>query len=777
MKRPPMNPESISKLSRGMNKKLEITLIGIISLVSFGLLVYWDAIDQFYAWTRKYEQYELDELLLFFTALVVAGCLVAFINWYSTKKVNAQLEQEIAERRAAETHLRYQATLLNSIADAVITTDLEFTIQSWNKAAESLYGWQAEEVMGKKMQEVVPTRYVYAQSEEVLAQFRTQGLWKGEVIQTRKDGLEVCVLASVTIVKNDAGTPISVMAINRDISDIKQAEKALRKSQEQYHALVSMAPHGIQENDLSGRITFSNPAHAAMCESTPEEMRKHYVWDFLADEAQKEELKAYLQYLVNEQPEPTPYIARNRTLKGQIKDIQVDWNYKRNEQGEVVGFVSIITDITQRLQAEKTLRESEARFELFMEQLPGCAYIKDNMGRVVYCNRSFASLLGRTPQELIGHTTEAYLPAAMAQAFKAENEAVLKSGRPQEFEHIFETENGPTYWLTRKFPLRREDAPPLLGILSLDITERKQAENLLKQYREELEELVAKKTQQLKERIAEVEQLNARLQEANEELEGFSYSVSHDLRAPLRHINGFVGLLMKREGERLDPVSTRFLQHTLQAVNKMKLLIEDLLSFSRTGRAEMASETVNMQAMVESVIEELAPEYQGRQINWSIGPLPKVQADPRLLRIVWYNLLSNAIKYTAPRQVANIEIGMVEKNGAVSSPLSSNGHQSKGDEKASPKEWAYPPQQTLVPEVTLFVRDNGVGFDQQYVGKLFGVFQRLHLEEEFEGTGIGLATVRRIIHRHKGHVWAEGEAGKGATFYFSLPLVQEPERT
>jgi signal transduction histidine kinase len=250
----------------------------------------------------------------------------------------------------------------------------------------------------------------------------------------------------------------------------------------------------------------------------------------------------------------------------------------------------------------------------------------------------------------------------------------------------------------------------------------------------------------LEQRVAE---RTAQLEASNKELEAFSYSVSHDLRAPLRHIAGFVGLLRQREEERLDATSLRYLDNVADSAHRMGRLVDDLLAFSRTGRAEMQVQQIELDELVREVQQELAPEMEGRHITWEIGSLPSVQADPILLRQVWVNLLSNAIKFTAPRPKARIEIGAVQKKPGFS-------------------------QKPGFSDVTLFVQDNGVGFDPQYIHKLFGVFQRLHGKEEFEGTGIGLATVRRIVERHGGRVWAEAEVDKGATFYLNLPSKKYP---
>jgi len=235
----------------------------------------------------------------------------------------------------------------------------------------------------------------------------------------------------------------------------------------------------------------------------------------------------------------------------------------------------------------------------------------------------------------------------------------------------------------------------------------------------------------LEQRVA---QRTAELDATNKELEAFTYSVAHDLRAPLRHIQGFSNLLMESFGPQLEPEAQKHLQRIGEGTQQMGRLIDDLLSLARIGRQEPRLQATGLNSLVQEVLRDLKTETEGRDIQWQVGDLPFVDCDPGLMKQVFYNLLSNAAKYTRPRKPAVIDIGQVSVEG----------------------------------ELVNFVRDNGVGFNMKYAPKLFGVFQRLHRKEDFEGTGVGLATVQRIIHKHGGRIWAEAEMDKGATFFFSL---------
>jgi len=277
---------------------------------------------------------------------------------------------------------------------------------------------------------------------------------------------------------------------------------------------------------------------------------------------------------------------------------------------------------------------------------------------------------------------------------------------------------------------------------------RRRIEENLRHARDRLQD----ELEQRQQREAEIRKLNQELTlragdlvVANKELESFAYSVSHDLRAPLRHLVGYSELLQKHTSGSLDDKSQKYLQTILEAGKRMGNLIDDLLAFSRIGRAEHRTSDVDLQQLVKEVVSEVGQQAKERKISWKVGALPACHGDRSLLRLAVVNLVSNAVKFTGTRSLAEIEIGSVSGNAD---------------------------------KIEIFVRDNGVGFEMQYVDKLFGVFQRLHRADEFEGTGIGLATVQRIIHRHGGTVRADGAVDRGATFYFTLPKATNPiERT
>ncbi|MEB3337861.1 MAG: PAS domain S-box protein [Leptolyngbyaceae bacterium] len=371
------------------------------------------------------------------------------------------------------------------------------------------------------------------------------------------------------------------------------------------------------------------------------------------------------------------------------------------------------------------LQASEARYQHLVDTAYEGVWMLDAKGRTEYVNQRMANLLGFKVEEMIGRSLLEFIHGSD----RPTAEQTLKrnqQGIPDQIEFRFCRQDGTVLWLLATTNPTFNSNNQVVGFLSMmtDITARKQAEAEIQQLNATLEQRVQERT--------------AQLETANQELESFSYSVSHDLQAPLRHISGFLDLIQKRVGSSnlLDETNLHYLQAIAQSTNYANTLVDHLLEFSRLGRTAMHFTQVNLNQLLQDVQRDLEPDIQGRNIHWQIEPLPQVYGDPVLLRLVLNNLLANALKYTRTRPQAEIEIGSM-----------------------------------LGPDqVVCYIRDNGVGFDMQYSHKLFSVFQRLHSAEQFEGTGIGLANVQRIIHRHGGRTWAKGQVEGGATFYFSLPV-------
>ncbi len=346
-------------------------------------------------------------------------------------------------------------------------------------------------------------------------------------------------------------------------------------------------------------------------------------------------------------------------------------------------------------------------------------FVRDMSDVITSWNRGAQELYGWTAEEAIGKRSHDLLRTVFPAPLDDIAADLLRTGR-WEGELEKTRSDGTRVVVASRWSLQRNEQRIPIAILETnnDITQRKRGE-----------EEVRKLNQEHGKRTIELEAIN-------KELEAFAYSISHDLRAPLRHMVGFTELLQKNASSVVDEKGRRYMSTILESAKRMGTLIDDLLAFSRIGRAEARESMVNLEELVKEVQSEVAPEAEGRSITWKLGPLPDLYGDRSMLKLALVNLFSNAIKFTRPRPQPEIEMGCAEKQND---------------------------------RIVVFIRDNGVGFDMKYANKLFGVFQRLHRVEEFEGTGIGLATVQRIIRRHGGEVWAEGLVDKGATFFFSVP--------
>ncbi|MHB9106398.1 MAG: sensor histidine kinase [Armatimonadota bacterium] len=381
-----------------------------------------------------------------------------------------------------------------------------------------------------------------------------------------------------------------------------------------------------------------------------------------------------------------------------------------------------IRDITERKQVETALRESEERFSAMANNISQLAWMADETGSIFWYNKRWYEYTGTTPEQMRGWGWQSvHDPRVLPQVLE-EWQRSITSGQPFEMEFPLRGADGQYRpFLTRVFPVKDSRGQVIYWFgTNTDISEIRKAQDALLELNKTLEQRVHART--------------AALEAANKELEAFSYSVSHDLRAPLRSIDGFSKLLLEKYRTQIDATGQDYLRRVRAASQRMGRLIDDMLKLSRIGRVEMRRAPVNLSELAETVIAELRQREPERQVRVEVAPDLMVTGDTGLLRIVLENLLGNAWKFTGKTENARVELGAMTRDG----------------------------------ERIYFVRDNGAGFDMSYADKLFAPFQRLHSEEAFPGTGIGLAVVQRIITRHGGRVWAEGKEGEGATIYFTL---------
>ncbi|HEY9747844.1 MAG TPA: ATP-binding protein [Allocoleopsis sp.] len=393
----------------------------------------------------------------------------------------------------------------------------------------------------------------------------------------------------------------------------------------------------------------------------------------------------------------------------------------------------------------RVVQRSEAQLQALLDHSPAVIYIKDLQGRYTLLNRQFANLAGLNPEAVLGKTDSEIFSPDIAEALQTNDGTVLSAGGALEFEEQVLLQDGWHTYLAIKFPLR----DPLRGIyaicgISTDITERVRIEAERKQTESEIQRLNETLEAQVLQRTAALEIANQQLQEMNQELDAFAYSVSHDLRAPLRHLNGFLAILtqhLEDQGVQVDVQVTRYLEMMQQSSEKMNILIESLLALSRVSRQPLVTRPVSLYPLAEAAIAltKTQIDLERDPTEFVVGELPTVMGDATLLQQVFSNLIDNAVKFSRPSHLKD-------------------------------KPWGYTAkiEVNALPDGTVFVRDNGVGLPMTAAEQLFGAFQRLHSAKEFEGNGIGLAIVQRIIHRHGGNIWVESTVGQGACFYFKL---------
>jgi PAS domain S-box-containing protein len=549
----------------------------------------------------------------------------------------------------------------------------------------------------------------------------------------------------------DAGRMFGIV---EDITKRKQAENELRESEQRFQAMANGIPQLAWMADADGHIFWYNQRWYEYTGTTFEQM-EGWAWQSVHDPHILPKVMAgWKAAIVAATPFEMEFPLRG--VDGQFREFLTRVNPLKDAEGHVVRWFGTNTDISERKEAEQRLEsqaeelsrqatelarsreaiEAQTRIlKLVLDSIGEGLVAADGEGRFLIWNESATKLLGQGRTDLSPDQWSArYSCFEMDEVTPVPMERLpllrAMSGESVQAQlFIRRPDGGPGVFLEFSGrPMKDDQGKPCGGVVAFrDITERKAAEREIQKLNQGLEARVMERT--------------AQLQAANQELEAFTYSVSHDLRAPLRHISGFSKLLSEEFGPALPPDAQHHLQRIQDGTRRMGLLVDDLLNLARVGRRELVLQVSGLRSIVDELIQELAPDCENRKIEWKIGELSFVECDPGLIKQVFQNLMANALKFTRPRSVTVIEIGQQDVDGVSA----------------------------------VFVRDNGVGFSMKYSDKLFGVFQRLHRAEDFEGTGVGLATVQRIIKKHGGRIWAEAELDKGATFYFTVGSLEKTE--
>jgi len=632
----------------------------------------------------------------------------------------ALISRELAGRRRAEvalgeTQTRFRQVLASSTAVIYANTVSGTTFApSWvSENVTRITGYGIDEPLR-------PTWWLdnlYPDDRErVLAEM--PGLLAHDQLTTEyrfryKDGTYHWVHDEARLLRSAAGTPVEVFGSWVDITDRRRAEETLRVSEERFRLLLgSVRDYAIYMLDPTGHVVSWNAGAEQIKGYRAEEIiGQHFSRFYTAEDVAAGKPEAALRAAAAQ----GRYEEENWRLR---KDGSRFWadvviGAVQDERGALVGFAKVTRDLTERQRAEEALRASEERFRILAVTANDAIISADSRGDITYFNPGAERIFGYALEEVTGKPLTVLMPERFRDAHRTGLARYLATGEARVVGKTVELagrkKDGTEFPLELSLASWRHGPEVAFTAIIRDITERKRVEDTLRRH-------------------------TAQLEVANAELDAFAYSVSHDLRAPLRGIDGFSQALLEDYAERLDVTGKDYLARVRSASQRMATLIDDLLNLSRVTRHQMHVAGVDLSALARGIATDLQKGDPERRAEFIIAPGLQVQADPGLMRVVLQNLLENAWKFTGKRPHARIEVGSATHDGRP----------------------AY------------FVRDNGAGFDMTYVHKLFGAFQRLHGAQEFDGTGVGLATVQRVIHRHGGRVWAEGAVDGGATFYFTL---------
>ena len=632
----------------------------------------------------------------------------------------ARASQEIAQARAAyEPLLRNEAWLNKAVRLARLGAwdwDVLDNPQTWSD--------QQFRNFGLAPGSVAPTHELFLQAVHEQDRVRVEAAIRQALAGERSYSLEFRIIRpggevrylvyQGEIHRNEAGQALRATGTSTDVTEQKMVEERLRKAAQYARNLIEASLDPLVTISRDGLITDVNHATENATGVPRERLIGSDFADYFtdSDRARRSYQQVFSEGFVRDYP------LAIRSASGGVMDVLYNASVFRNETGEVEGVFAAARDVTKRTRAEQTAR----RLAAIVESSDDAIISKSLDGIVLTWNQGAERMYGYTAAEMVGRSVMAVVPAEYHAEFWELLQRIARGDRIEHHETVCRCKDGRRVEVSVTWSATKNARGEVTGAATIvrDITARKRAEDEIRKLNEELE--------------TRVEQRTAELQAANQELEAFTYSVSHDLRSPLRHLSGFSKLLLEENEKTLSRTSRHYVDEICDAARRMGQLVDDLLELSRMSRQALHPQPAALDTIVEEVRRELAPDIGQRAIEWKISALPPAVGDPALLRQVYANLLANAVKFTRTRDLAVIEVG----------------------------------GQTVGGETTYFVRDNGVGFDMRYVGKLFGIFQRLHRAEDFEGTGVGLALVQRIVHRHGGRVWAEAKPDRGACFYFTL---------
>ncbi len=677
-------------------------------------------------------------------AMVAYQMLFILLTYTLALMFNKRLMMEIATQEE-----KFAKAFHSSSHAIAITRLFDGQIIEVNDGFLNISGYKLADIRGK----TTPALHLWDKDEErasVIEELASKGKVHEREFQFRKKSGEKgtgLFSAEIVMINNEK----CILASINDITERKEAEEALRETSGYLNSLIDYANAPIITWDKQGKITRFNHAFQRLTGYSGNETVGNELQILFPQESRDESLRKIARASVGELWESVEIPIKRKD--GEIRVAL--WNSANilNKEGkEIVATIAQGQDITERKRAEKALKESERQYRNMFENSMEGIFQMTPEGKLISANMVLAKTFGyECPEEIIGAVNDiaGQLYANPAERKKATN-VLREKGYLKEFECQMRRKDGTTFWaaINARLTENQSGANYFEGFI-IDINDRKRGEEEIIGLNMELEKKVLSRTSDLRNSqlalLSIVEDLNASnqkvafinqsLESANKELESFSYSVSHDLRAPLRSIDGFSQALLEDYQKKFDDTGRNYLDRIRAATQNMGMLIEDMLKLSRVSRFELRRASVDLSKMFQEIAKNTQMDDPARIIDVIIQKDIVVDGDSALLRIALTDLIDNAWKFTGKEARPKIEFGTTYLAG----------------------------------KKVVFIRDNGVGFDMAYVDKLFGTFQRLHAKNEFVGTGIGLATVKRIITRHGGEVWAEGEVGKGAVFYFTLP--------